>query len=141
MGSEQTNLHALRRGADAWDARDREGWLDAFSTDVEYIAALDDQPRRGRQELGGLWDTWWSALSQIRRRDYDCRAAGEWVLQLSNVCVRVAASGITLDQPIGWVYRFENGLAVWAHQYRDADAARAEFDRVTGDLEPLVERL
>ena len=54
---------------------------------------------------------------------------------------RVQRRGITLDQPVGWVYRFENGLAVWAHQYRDAEQARLEFERVTGDLEPLVERL
>jgi ketosteroid isomerase-like protein len=141
MGSEQSNLQALRRGADAFDARDREAWLDAFSNDVEYIAARDEQPRRGRHELGELWDSWWSVWSRIERRDYDCRAAGEWVLQLSNLYLRAADSGITLEQPIGWVYRIDNGLAVWTHQFHDADEARAEFGRVTGELEQLVERL
>ena len=142
MADEHDNLATLARGADAWDARDREGWLAGFHPDVEYVAAPGPEGGvvQGREALGRLYDTWWDTWSEIIRRDFERVAAGEWALQLAELTLRGAASGLEITQPVGWLYRFEDGLVIYARLFSDSRHAREEFDHVTAGASPVIER-
>jgi hypothetical protein len=54
MATEQDNLGALARGADAWDARDRAGWLYRFEDGLVVYARLFSDSRQARDEFAEL---------------------------------------------------------------------------------------
>ena len=109
---------------------------------MEYVAApaAEGGVVQGREALGRLYDTWWDTWSDIVRRDFEREAAGEWVLQLSELTLHGAASGMEITQPVGWLYRFENGVVVYARLFSDSRHAREEFAHVTRGAPPVVER-
>ena len=64
----RTTSESSGGGADAWDARDREGCLAGLHPDIEYAAAPGPEGGvvQGREALGRLYDTW----RDTRSRDH-----------------------------------------------------------------------
>jgi ketosteroid isomerase-like protein len=108
------NAERVRRAFERWNAGDHTAPLDEIHPDAEVRTviggAFSGEPFRGhqgvREWLGGLdenFDRWQLDIGEIREED-------ETVVLLGYIRARGRGSGVELDQAVGWVIRFRDGL-------------------------------
>lgn len=135
MGSEDSpNLpaDAAERMVDAferWNRGDRDPRTEDIHPDFELVSSLTElsgKPYRGLDGFRQWVRDMDSAFEQWQIRADDIRAAGDSLLVLGGFQVRGRGSGVKLDQPVAWIYEFEQGKVRHMHVYRDrAEALRA----------------
>lgn len=107
------NGELVRRAFERWNAGDHEVRLDEVHPEAEVMTviggAFSGQPFRGhagvREWLSGLdenFDRWEIEVVEIREQ-------GDVVVLLGNIRARGRASGVELDQIVGWMIRFRDG--------------------------------
>jgi ketosteroid isomerase-like protein len=107
------NGERVRRVFERWNAGDHNAPLDEVHPDAEVITviggALSGEPFRGhegvREWLSGLdenFDRWEIDIGEILEQ-------GDVVVLLGNIRARGRASGVELDQEVGWMIRFRDG--------------------------------
>src|SRR3954453_18122133 len=94
-------IGAVRRSIDGWNRDD-----------------LD----RGVAGLRDYWDEW-HELWRVRLKVMEIVRAHDTVVVVACTEARGDSSGVTLRQPIGYVYEFEDGLARRARSFIDPEHA------------------
>ena len=97
----QENVETMRRGIEAWNRRDLEGWLERATPDVEWIpaspAAVERSVYRGKEEVrqafAAIWETW----EEFRFEESEIRDLGDTVLWLGRVYASGRASHVELE--------------------------------------------
>jgi ketosteroid isomerase-like protein len=118
----QENVEVVRRLFEAWNRGDREGWLASAHPEVEWSSAVLRQVEgagalhKGRAELGQFWDDW-HELWNLEVEVSELRDLGDNVLVLGKLRTRGKSSGAEVEQAIGYVFQFEDGLVRRAQAY------------------------
>ena len=120
------------RSLDGWNAHDFDERVTTAHPDLEWTsrggaAAPGQQPltagsrssRRDRVELGdAIWEVRIEVMEIVDVGD-------DKVFVLGCTDARGGVSGVSLKQPIAYVYEFEDGMARRVRSYIDPDRARA----------------
>jgi ketosteroid isomerase-like protein len=131
----QRNVDAVRACLDAWNRRDVDAWLKDAHADIEWVSAVTqsmegtDRVYRGMGEMRGFWHEWHSVWDMAIHIE-ELRDLGDTVLAEGRLGVRGDASGIGLEQPIAYVFEFEDGLARRVHSYFDPQQAREAAEQI-----------
>ena len=123
------NTERIRAAVERWNAGERTPPLDLIDPEVEISTGIGDafqgEPYRGhegaRQWLAALdenFETWEVLIDE-------CRERGDTVLVLGGVHARGRGSGIELEQEIGWIYEFRDGMLIRVRTYYDRAQAIA----------------
>jgi ketosteroid isomerase-like protein len=121
------NVERIRSAFERWNAGDREPPLDDFDPDIEITTtigvAFRGEPFRGhegaREWLAALdenFDRWDLIADEFHDR-------GDTVVVLGHVRARGRASGVELDQVVGWLLRLRNGKVYYFQSFLDHEEA------------------
>ena len=70
----------LRRGAERWNAHDREGFLALYDEAISFVDEPTGHELHGREELGrGFYDLWTEAYPDNQLKDVSIFAEGDLV--------------------------------------------------------------
>jgi ketosteroid isomerase-like protein len=126
---------------DAWNRGEIDTWLEAAHPEIEWISELAQRFEgsqtvyRGDAGLRRYWREWhqlWDVAIEIEET-FDL---GNTVLVLAHVEAHGEASGVALEQPMAYVFEFEDGMARRVRSFFDQQEARAAvgLPRSSGDL-------
>lgn len=127
------NVDAVRRSFDGWNRGDVDAWLETAHPDVEFYSEVArrmegaDTVSRGVAELRRFWDDWhsvWNLTIEVA----ETRDLGDTVLVLGHIRARGEASGVDLEQPVAYVWEFEEGRARTVRAYLDPQLALEAVD-------------
>ena len=124
----EERVEQVRRALAAWNRGDVDAWLEGAHPEVEWISEIgrrlegSDRAYRGLAGLREYWDDW-HATWDVHIDLTDTIDAGETVIAIANVTTRGEASGIDLEQPVAYVFEFEDGLARRVRSYFDPQQA------------------
>ncbi len=118
---------AVRRSIDGWNRDDFDACVAMAHPEIEWISAVAQQLTgnsvyRGLAGLRHYWDEW-HELWRVRLRIMEIARSDDTVVLVACTEARGDSSGVTLRQPIGYVYEFEEGLARRAQSFIDPDHA------------------
>jgi ketosteroid isomerase-like protein len=125
----EEHVDAVRRSFDAWNRGDVDAWLQHAHPEIEWVSEIATRVEgpmvyRGLAEMRRYWDEWhelWAVAIELT----EVRDLGETVIALGRVRTRGEASGVGLEQPIAYVFEFEDGLARRARSYFNTREALA----------------
>jgi ketosteroid isomerase-like protein len=112
----------------AWNRGDRDGWLAPTHPEVEWSSAIQrqvegaDRVYRGQAEVGRFWDEW-HALWNTEIDFSEVRDLGDTVLALAEFRAKGKGSGAEVEQSIGYLFEFEDGLIRRAKAYLSPEKA------------------
>jgi ketosteroid isomerase-like protein len=124
----QENVEAVEGWARAWNRGDREGWLASTHPEVEWSSAIQrqvegsDHVYKGQAEVGHFWDEW-RALWDVHIDASEVRDLGDSVLVLAEFRATGKGSGAEVEQSIGYLFEFEDGLIRRAKAYLTPEEA------------------
>ena len=122
------NVEVVRRCLDGWNRGDVDAWLDGAHPDIEWHSEVRERmeggeaPVRGLDGMRGFWDEWHS-IWELTIDVAEMRDLGDTVLVLGTFRTRGEASGVDLEQPVAYVFEFEEGLARRVRAYLDPQLA------------------
>jgi ketosteroid isomerase-like protein len=122
------NVDAVRRCLDGWNRGDVDAWLETAHPEVEFVSEIatgmegDEAVLRGVAELHQYWNDWHS-IWNLKIEPGEMRDLGETVLVLGRLRARGEASGVSLEQPVAYVFEFDGGLARRVRAYLDPQVA------------------
>jgi ketosteroid isomerase-like protein len=122
----QENVENLRRGFDAWNRGDRDGFLAGFAPEAELhaTARVDQGIFRGREGLERYWAETRETLDELRTSVSEIRAVGEdKVLASTTASGRGKESKAPWELPMWFVATFRDGLCVRIEFYLDLEQA------------------
>jgi ketosteroid isomerase-like protein len=128
----KTRTATLRRMADAWNARDVDGILDAFDPDPEVIFPPDvpePGPFHGRDQLRRWVEGFFASWEEHRVEIELVEPAGEDLFAVTEHHAKGRDTGIELHQKDGHLFSFaRDRISGWRnfHDVRDSDEARRE---------------
>jgi ketosteroid isomerase-like protein len=111
---------------DAFNARDRDGFVAAFSDDIEahtLLAELAGEPYRGRAGLRRWWEDAleaWDYREMTLERVIGTPESGVAFIDVSG---KGKASGVEFDMHLGMVFRLHEGRIEYFRIYQDRDEA------------------
>ena len=124
-----SNLEATQNIFAIWNTRDFESLIPLVTEDVEWapatMAAVEGGSYRGSEALREFFDDWDKTWAKWEVEPSEIREFGDRVLVLGRVHAEGRASGTTLDQDVGYVFRFRDGLLAAGATYFDQDEARS----------------
>jgi ketosteroid isomerase-like protein len=108
----QENVELVRDLFKQWSAGNYEYFIEAAQPDVELFsrfASLGGEPYRGAE---GVWE--WIAeieltFGRFQVRTNEIRDLGDRVLALGAINLEGKASGIEIEQPMGWLFELRDG--------------------------------
>jgi ketosteroid isomerase-like protein len=125
----QENVEIVRRGIDAWNRGDLDGWLAGFAPEAELHTTarfVDQGVSRGRAGLERYWVELHEAAEEVSISISDLRASGDRVFQAVTGRGRGKRSKVPMEEPIWLVTTLRDGLAVRVESYVDrAEALEA----------------
>jgi ketosteroid isomerase-like protein len=118
---------AVRRSIDGWNRDDFDACVAIAHPEIEWISAVAQQLTgnsvyRGLAGLQRYWDEW-HELWRVRLRIMEIARSEDTVVVVACTEARGDSSGVTLRQPIGYVYEFEEGMVRRAQSFIDPDHA------------------
>ena len=122
------NADAARRSFDGWNRGDVDAWLELAHPEVEFYSEVAarmegaETVSRGLDELRRFWDDW-HAVWNLKIEVAEARDLGDTVLILGRIRARGEGSGVDLEQPVAYVFEFEDGLARRVRAYLDPQQA------------------
>jgi ketosteroid isomerase-like protein len=122
----QENVENVRRGIDAWNRGDLDGWLAGFAPEAEVHTTSrfpDERVYRGRAGLERYWAEIHETAEEVSLSITDLRARGDRVFQAMTGRGRGKRSKVPMEQPIWLVTTLRDGLAVRVENYVDRDKA------------------
>ena len=112
-----------------WNAREFDDLLDHVAEDIEWIpatmTAVEGGSYRGREELSRFFAEWAATWKTWEVRDPEMREIDAQVLVLGHVYAEGAGSGVTLDQPVAYLFEFRDGLLARGQTFFDQGEAEA----------------
>ena len=123
------NVDTARRLVAAFNDRDVERFLADSHPDAEIHslrAQLEGAPYRGHDGIRQMFDDFDEDWEYLRVEIDDFRDAEASVVGLGHLHSRGRASRVDLDVPVAFVWRLQDGKAVYAKLFSEAaDALRA----------------
>jgi ketosteroid isomerase-like protein len=127
----QENVETVRRGYEAFNRGDREGWLAFIHADAElvlpfYQALEGSGPAYGRAGAEQLWDSWHRAFPDASFEVDAIRDLGDTMWVAVRVRGRGARSDVPIDQPSWHVVEWRDDKIIRLQAFlREADALEA----------------
>ena len=124
----QENVEIVEGWARAWNRGDRDGWLAPTHSGVEWSSAIQRQVEgaegiyKGQAEVGRFWDEW-RALWNVHIDVSEVRDLGDSVLAFAEFRAKGKGSGAEVEQSIGYLFEFEDGLIRRAIAYLTPEEA------------------
>jgi ketosteroid isomerase-like protein len=123
----QENVEILRRIAAALGRRDLGEFLELTDPEVEWHSSISVISEGGayhghdgvRQYMRDVDETFESLDATVD----SVLDVGNLVVAVGHLCYRGKASGVEMEVPLGWVYRFRNGKVVYLRAFRDPEQA------------------
>jgi ketosteroid isomerase-like protein len=113
------NVEAVRRGLEAWNADDLDGFLAELDPDVEWHPSIEpglegkEAVIRGHEGARRAWREYrGEAWERLVNRPQEIRDLGESVLVLGRMEVTARATGIEFTQEVGELIEFREGKVV-----------------------------
>jgi uncharacterized protein len=123
------NVESVRRLLVAFNDRDVDAMAAELSEDAELYplrAQLEGKAYRGPAGVGEMFADFDEDWENLRIEIDEIHDAGDEVAARCRLRSRGRTSGVDLEVPIGFVWRFRDGKAVYARSYSEpADALRA----------------
>jgi ketosteroid isomerase-like protein len=127
---------AIRRQFDAWNRGDFEGWLgEEAHPDIEYEAGIlvgraegKQAVFRGREELRQFFDEWHSQW-RMEIKVGALERVGDWLLMAGSARLTGVQSGASIEQEIGVIAQYEDGLLRRLRSFPNPEMARAAAER------------
>jgi ketosteroid isomerase-like protein len=122
------NVETVRRSFEGWNRGDVDAWLGGAHPEVEWTSEVVQRVQgaeavyRGTDGMRRYWDEWhsiWDVTIELS----EVRDLGDTVLAIAQVSTHGRGSGIDVDQPVAFVFEFEDGLARRARAYLDPQQA------------------
>src|SRR5581483_2932112 len=104
----EENLEIVRRGIEAWNARDVEAFVDLVGPDTEVVPVIA-APVHGLDAIRGWLRENFEMMDEFHADAGELRDLGDDVLVLGTVHARGQASGVEVDSPFGVVASFRAG--------------------------------
>jgi ketosteroid isomerase-like protein len=131
-----TNAEILHRFIAAWNARDIDRVAALTHPDAELRpmrAQLEGKAYRGRegarQGAADLDEDW----ADLRMQVVELEEVEDRTFTRVRLTGQGKASGVDVDVVTGWIFRFRDGLIVYARAYSDPEHARDELGDETGN--------
>jgi ketosteroid isomerase-like protein len=122
----QQNVDVMRRGIDAWNRSDRDGWLAVFAPEAEWHTTgrfADRGAYHGREQLAGYWAEFREDIEELSSSISEIRAIGDKVFVAATATGRGKRSKAGFEVPVWFVTTFRDGLAVRVETYDDPEQA------------------
>ena len=126
----QEHVEAVRRSLDGWNRGDFEAWVESAHPEVEWVSDVSrriegsETVYRGLAGMRRYWDEWHAGW-EVKMDVTEIRDLGDTILAVANVRTRGGASGVDLEEPVAYVFEFEDGLARRVRSYLDPQQAFA----------------
>ena len=108
----QENVEIVRRMNEAWNGRDHEAWLAAYSPEAEIDWSRSRGPLkgvyRGHDELEAFWDAFWSTFEDVQVEYHGFTEVGSEVVVPNTAHIR-GRQGIEVVARSTFVYTVESG--------------------------------
>lgn len=116
----------IRAYADAWAARDREGWLGTFAPDATQEDPAGDPIRRGPGEIGRFWDDAMARYTSIEIVPREVFVVGHEAAMVWTI------NGVTSDGAVTFdgvdVFRFDDDARITSvRAFWDRSALHAQL--------------
>jgi len=125
----QENVERIRDLFEQWKARKYEAFTEAAQPDVEIysrFASLGGEPFRGADGMRQWIEEIEQNFGRFEVRTGDFRDLGDRVLALGSIGLQGKASGVEIEQPMGWLFDLKDGkLARMFFYSSHADALEA----------------
>jgi ketosteroid isomerase-like protein len=108
----QDNVEIVRRGIEAWNRRDVDGFVALVGPDTEVVPVIEAGPLRGPDAIRGWLRENFETMAEFRTEVGEVRDLDDKVVVLGSVHTRGHASGVELDSPIGFVASFQAGRVI-----------------------------
>jgi ketosteroid isomerase-like protein len=121
----QHNVEVFKRGADAYDRRDAEAFLEDAHPDVEWRPAFQmllggsATVFRGHDAIRRMFREVDESLAAIGAEWSDIRDLGERVVATGRLRIRGRESGVESESPVGIVVDFSEGKVVRVQTFLD----------------------
>jgi ketosteroid isomerase-like protein len=120
----QENVEIVRRGLEAWQRDDLDGWLSTLDPAVEWHTALErlvggaESFYRGAEGMRAFWTAYRTELEDFQIEAEELRDVGDdLVLFLGWIRWRGPASKLELDSPVGLVFTLRDGKIIRSMDY------------------------
>ena len=112
----QENVEIVRRGLDALNQRDFEGWFAITSSEIK-LYPLQDEPGvlpvyQGRDGLMEWMANWYSEWDDYEGEPLEVLDAGDQVVVVMHETGRVTRVGLEVGQDFSHSFRLRDGLVV-----------------------------
>jgi ketosteroid isomerase-like protein len=129
----QENVELARAQYERWNARDFEGWVEAFDPEVEYLSVVTASMDGGGRYHGhdGLrqfireFEDWES----FRLEPTEYLEAGPKVAVVMRAIARGRGSGVEVDREIAHVWTFRGGRAIRHESFAGREEALEAIGR------------
>lgn len=122
------NVEVVRRSLDGWNRGDVDAWLQSPHPEIEWFSEIARRMEgaetvyRGTAEMRRFWDEW-HAIWDLTIEVSEIRDLGDTVLVIGHIRTRGKASRIDLEQPVAYVFEFDEGLVRRIRAYLDPSQA------------------
>ena len=100
----------LKRVYDSFNARDMETVLAAMHEDVAWANGMEGGHVHGRNGVRSYWTRQWAMIDpHVEPVSFSTTPGGEVVVEVHQI-VRDLQGDVLVDQMVGHIFRFENGL-------------------------------
>ena len=126
----QAHVDAVRQSLDAWNNDDFETYAGLAHPEIEWTSEVAermagaDTVYRGVEGLRRHWDEW-REIWTVKVRVTEVIDLGDTVVTVAQTLARGHGMGAEMEQPIGYVFEFEDGMARRVRSYIDPDRALA----------------
>lgn len=120
------NLEAVRRLVAAFNDGDVDGFVAGLDADVELHslrAQLEGKPYRGHNGARKMFVDFKEDWEYLRIELDELRDAADWVVAPCHLRSRGRASGVDLDVPVAFVWRFREGKLTYGKVFSEQDDA------------------
>ena len=105
----QANVDRFKRGVEAWNADDYDGWIEQFDPAVEWSALMEEF--RGHAGARQAWESFKGDLGLKVRFD-DIRDLGDSVLALGELTGTGRTTGLNVGGEVAQLFTFRGGKAI-----------------------------
>ena len=120
------NVESVRRFVEAFNERDVDAIAAELGGDAELYplrAQLEGKSYRGVAGVREMFADFDEDWQYLRIQVDDIRDAGDQVAVVGRVRSRGRTSGVDLEVPIGFAFKFREGKAVYSRSYSEPDDA------------------
>ena len=123
-----SNLAATEKLFEIWNSREFEDLVPCVSADIEWVpatvTAVEGSSYSGKDGLRSFFEEWDHAWRVWEVEPEETEELGDQVLVLGHVHAEARGSGMELDQPVAYLFEFDDGLLARGMTFFDHEEAR-----------------